>query len=436
MSGLPGGAGTPADDRKTRGPKMSIKPEAASAALLDGPPSALRAESSQPDAMTSLWVVAGLAMAPTIAQGFGRFAYALVLPAMRDDLGWSWADAGAMGTANAIGYLIGALVAAPLASRHGAKRVFVVSLLASAFAIAAAAAFSGYWSQGALRLVAGLTSGVAFVVGGALATTAGAGGDAARAPTAIGVYVAGVGFGIAVSAIAVPPILSLAGWRGGWLALGALSLAAALVALPAVRRAPAPTVRASGGSSKPFRLRPVMFELIAYGLLGAGYIAYATFVIAFLQQELDFSAREISAFWAVLGASIMAFTFVWGPVLGRLRGGFGLVATSLVMTAGVVLVLVDATRPAAYVSAVLFGASGLASVTAVTTLARRLYPPEAWTAAIGALTVAFGAGQIVGPILSGAVSDGPQGLAAGLTLSVWILLAAIAVAALQRETRA
>ncbi|WP_261404555.1 hypothetical protein [Chenggangzhangella methanolivorans] len=44
-------------------------------------------------------------------------------------------------------------------------------------------------------------------------------------------------------------------------------------------------------------------------------------------------------------------------------------------------------------SAVLFGASGLASVTAVTTLARRIYPPELWTPAIGLLTVAFGVGR-------------------------------------------
>lgn len=421
---------------RATGTMTAPEPEAAFASPPARPAGASRTAGDAPDAMTSLWVVAGLAMAPTIAQGFGRFAYALVLPSMRDDLGWSWADAGAMGTANAIGYLIGALVAAPAAARWGAKRVFVVSLFVSAIAIAAAAAFSGYWSQGALRLLAGLTSGVAFVVGGALATTAGAGGNAARAPTAIGVYVAGVGFGIALSAVAVPPILSQAGWRGGWLALGTLSLIAALVALPAVRRTPAPSVRADGATDRAFNVRPILFELVAYGLLGAGYIAYATFVIAYVQKELSFSSLEVSAFWAVLGLSIMAFTFVWGPILGRLRGGFGLVATSAVMTAGVVLVLVDATRPAAYVSAILFGASGLASVTAVTTLARRIYPPEAWTAAIGVLTVAFGAGQIVGPILSGAVSDGPHGLAAGLTLSVWILLAAIAVAALQREARA
>ena len=35
---------------------------------------------------TSLWIVAGLAMGPAIALGLARFAYALLLPAMRADL--------------------------------------------------------------------------------------------------------------------------------------------------------------------------------------------------------------------------------------------------------------------------------------------------------------------------------------------------------------
>lgn len=385
------------------------------------------------EAMTSLWVVAGLAMGPAMAQGFGRFAYALILPSMRDDLGWSWADAGAMGTANAIGYLGGELVASTVAARFGAKRAFVVALVVTAVTIASTAAFAGYWSQGALRIVTGLASGIAFVVGGALATAAGAGGGAARAPTAIGVYVAGVGFGVALSALAVPPVVAHAGWRGGWLTLGALALLSVFAALPATRLTPAPRARPPGASSPPFSLKPMRFELVAYGLVGAGYIAYATFVIAYLQKELGFSKIETSAFWAILGVSVIAFTFVWGPVLARLRGGLGMIATSLVMTSGVVLVLLDASRPAAFISAALFGAAGLATVTAVTTFARRVYPPESWTTAIGALTVAFGLGQIVGPVLSGAVSDGPTGLAAGLWLSIAILVAAIVVAALQRE---
>ena len=60
-----------------------------------------------------------LSLAPTIGLGIGRFAYALVLPDMRDDLGWSYSAAGFMNTINAVGYLVGALVASRLIQRFG-----------------------------------------------------------------------------------------------------------------------------------------------------------------------------------------------------------------------------------------------------------------------------------------------------------------------------
>ena len=60
-----------------------------------------------------------LSLAPTIGLGIGRFAYALVLPDMRDALGWSYSAAGFMNTINAVGYLAGALVASRLIRRFG-----------------------------------------------------------------------------------------------------------------------------------------------------------------------------------------------------------------------------------------------------------------------------------------------------------------------------
>ena len=51
-----------------------------------------------------------LSLAATVGLGIGRFAYALVLPDMREDLGWSYSAAGFMNTINAVGYLVGALV--------------------------------------------------------------------------------------------------------------------------------------------------------------------------------------------------------------------------------------------------------------------------------------------------------------------------------------
>ena len=60
-----------------------------------------------------------LSLAPTVGLGIGRFAYALVLPDMRDTLLWSYSAAGFMNTVNAAGYLAGALFASRMIKQFG-----------------------------------------------------------------------------------------------------------------------------------------------------------------------------------------------------------------------------------------------------------------------------------------------------------------------------
>jgi predicted MFS family arabinose efflux permease len=369
-------------------------------------------------------------MGPVIALGLARFAYALLLPAMRSDLGWSYAGAGALNTANAAGYLAGALLATSAARRLGMKRAFLTSIIATAAAVGAAGLTASFATLMVLRFIAGVSGGIAFVTGGAM--TAAIGTSPARSTLALGMYFSGGGLGIAVSALAVPLLLDAVGWRGGWLTLGALAAGAVLISIPALLRAPLPAAQTrSVGHSWP--LRVIGVQLLGYALFGAGYIAYATFIIAQLRTASHFSARDISIFWALLGLSAIAGVFAWSPVLARLKGGWGGAATIGVVTVGAALPLASAGKPVAYASAVLFGGSFLSTITAVTSLARRVAPASAWTKAIAALTVAFGIGQCIGPFLSGYLSDGPDGVRGGLQLSAGILICAVIISAFQRE---
>src|SRR5256714_9040191 len=76
------------------------------------------------------WLILILSLAPTIGLGIGRFAYSLVLPDMRDSLGWSYSAAGFMNTINAAGYLAGALMASRLIKRYGLSAAIRLGTLA------------------------------------------------------------------------------------------------------------------------------------------------------------------------------------------------------------------------------------------------------------------------------------------------------------------
>ena len=67
-------------------------------------------------------VIVALSLGPAVANSFARFAYALVLPAMRSELGLTYSQAGGLNTANALGYLLGAMLSARYASRDRANK--------------------------------------------------------------------------------------------------------------------------------------------------------------------------------------------------------------------------------------------------------------------------------------------------------------------------
>src|SRR3954465_7052114 len=81
-----------------------------------------------------LGLALALSLGAAVSLGVTRFAYALLLPPMREDLHWSYALAGAMNTANALGYLVGALITPRLMDRNGTSRLLIAgSALASLF---------------------------------------------------------------------------------------------------------------------------------------------------------------------------------------------------------------------------------------------------------------------------------------------------------------
>src|SRR4029450_12901216 len=112
-----------------------------------------------------------LSLAPTIGLGIGRFAYALVLPDMRDSLSWSYSAAGFMNTINAVGYLAGALTASPLIKRFGLAPSVVWGTAACVASLALCALTSNFIALSFARLVAGFAAAAGFVGGGALAAT-------------------------------------------------------------------------------------------------------------------------------------------------------------------------------------------------------------------------------------------------------------------------
>ncbi len=383
--------------------------------------------------LATFWIPLGLSIGPLVALGLARFAYALLLPAMRTSLDWSYAQAGAMNTANAAGYLFGAVAAAPLAVRLGKRRLFSAGIFGTAIALVGCGLVTSFPVLLLLRAGAGVFGALSFVLGASLATEAGSGSSSDRQAFFISIYFAGAGMGIALSSVIVPIALSAgaSGWRWSWVGFGVTSILLGLLAIPAVRyRGPdEPTRQAHQVGLQATSLTPL---LTAYTMFGAGYIAYMTFIVAFLRGE-NFDPTIISGFWVMLGTASVAAGFFWGRVFSSLRGGRPMALVLAMNVCGAVAPLITRTTTGVFLSAALFGASLMAAPSAVTAFIRKSRSPENWTATIGRFTVLFGLGQSAGPLLAGYLSDSPSGTRLGLLVSTIALMVAALVALLQGE---
>jgi predicted MFS family arabinose efflux permease len=364
---------------------------------------------------------AALALAAAVSLGLARFSYALLLPPMRADLGWSYLTAGAMNTVNAAGYLAGALLAPGWLRRFDARHVMLAGGVGAALLLAAHGAVRSDAALYALRGMTGLASAASFVAGGLLAARLATSPAATgRAGLVLGIYYGGTGLGIVASALLVPPLVArgAAGWAGAWWALGALALLAGVANAVGTRSMAAAPPPAAARAS--VRLRSFGFGLASYLMFGLGYIGYMTFIVTLL-RERGLGDGAIVAFYVLLGLGVVASSWLWAGLLQRQRGGVPLALLNGLLAVATVLPVFSTAPLWVFFSGALFGSVFLSVVAATTALVRHNAPPAAWPAGIAAFTVVFAGGQIVGPSLVGWIADGPAGLAGGLAASAGVL---------------
>jgi predicted MFS family arabinose efflux permease len=372
-----------------------------------------------------------LGLGTAVALGFSRFDYALILPSMKRDLAINFTEAGWLNTGNAVGYLLGAIIAKTLIGRFGTKTVFRLGMILTSLAVLTTGFFHSYAPLLLLRILAGVFGAISFICGGVLA----AGlfpGNAGRTAVSIAIYMAGGGLGILLSGLTLPIALSRCGdncWPWAWIGLGVASLFCTVFSWSSARdtetRGRAHTGILLGKNS----LVPL---LSGYFLFGAGYIVYMTYIVAWVRNS-GRSVEEISFFWALLGVAVIVSPPIWRRVMIGWSGGKPMGAAIGITAFGSLIPLLSTSFFSMIVFALLFGLAFLNVPATMTAFLQRSLPQSHWGSAIAFFTIIFSLGQIFGPVAGGEIADRVGILSAGLTLSSVILFVGALLAFFQRE---
>ena len=389
------------------------------------------------------WVVILTGLLVTIgAHGFGRMAYTIILPAMKDGLHFNYTELGLLGTGNFVGYLLMAIVGGFLAARIGTRIVIALALALMGTTLVLTGLAETFSFAFSMRLLTGLGNGAAYVPAMALGSAWYAVG---RRGFATGIISAGIGGGTMISGLIVPVILKAygaEGWRFAWYYLGGAVLIIAGIAAMLIRSRPeemglqqigaAPSsvpAPPSGGSvgalewGKVYTMGRVWYLGIVYFMYGLSYIMYMTFFAAYLVKEAGLPQAEVGRMWAMVGGLSIFCGVIWGGLSDKLGRSKGASLAYLVLGISYAILALGHARAAYYVSCVVFGITAWSIPVIMAVAAGDYVGPRLAPAGLGFITLFFGIGQALGPGLAGYLADfthsftGPLLLACGVSFA-------------------
>ena len=329
--------------------------------------------------------------------GLARFAYGVVLPSLRNELGLGFTAGGVLNALHLAGYLAGTLMGPMLGRRMGlAQQMLAGNLLTAAGALLCAMVPTTFWGAslllGAGRLATGLGAGATIIA--IMVSVFSQVSESSRATASVLMWT-GMAAALLACGIGAPWLLEPGAWRLSFAAAAMLAIVLALgfptLIVPSFASAGEPEFKLASVAT------PRWAWLVAtYACFGVGYVAYSTFAGARLSAAAA-PIWVIASTWTTLGVATLAGSAATILLLRRpLLRAYALPVAMALAAAG--CTVSAATNAGAAMSGAILVGLGLAATPALVTAAARARSSAAdYARAFSIATAAMGLGQFAGP---------------------------------------
>jgi OFA family oxalate/formate antiporter-like MFS transporter len=343
-----------------------------------------------------------------------RYGYGILLPEMLSPLDITKTEAGVIYASFFIAYTVTSPVLGFLGDRYDARLVissFIAVLGAGTFLMAYASSLAQASLFFALAGI-GAAAGWAPVMAVAQQWT-----SAKNRGKTLAFIDVGSSVSIIVVSTVVPAIAVTNGWRVGWMSLGIMGLAIAVIDLLMVRNPSAdksvlhstglaPTTVESIGGTYARLLRDAKFWFIGLSYLLAGFaiIIPFTFLSTFAVKEMAFSYGGATRLMTVIGIGAIFGKLALGPLSDRV-GRIKVLLLCVALVAAGTLGMASGQRIVVILSTVVFS-PGYGTLWALyAALASDYFSRDNAGGIVGLWTVFLGVGSLIAPIIAGRVAD-------------------------------
>ena len=347
-----------------------------------------------------------IAAGAAVAQSFGRFAYGLLLPAIRDDLAISNTLAGLIGAANVGAYLLGTLFVAWATSHYRLLSVLRLGLMLSTTGLLLAAVAPSPLLLAAALFLSGIGGACVWIPSPMIASDA---LPASQRGLAIGLMGSGIGIGVIFVSILGGSLRSSQGdhaWSSVYLTMAAIGLAILLGVLFMVRHQQArPTGGGGfGGFGALKRMQGWLPLIFSYATFGFIYLLVLGFLTSRLEDDSAWSSLDAATAFTLMGFAMIFGGPAFVALATRISTRLALAIAFALWPIFVFIVLMGAYIPTLMACIGLgFLFSGLPSL--ITLYVVENATPKDYGPSFAAATLAFGLAQTISPAVGGSLAD-------------------------------
>ena len=346
----------------------------------------------------AILILTGIA-ALTIAVGIGRFSYTPILPYMISELNLTTTEAGLIASSNYLGYLLGSLIPIFPQFPKNIRSIFIYSIFISIISLFAMGLTNTFEIFILIRFIHGVFSAFVLILGTSLIVSHVQKKGKIFLGTA---HFSGVGLGMALSAIVVSYLGFLNfKWDELWFSIGILAiiLSFQIIKFTPIQKAEVKyNLKSKHKTSLGFSL-----ITISYGLYGFGYVAFGTFISTMSRLTPGLEKTEPYV-WFVVGVTGIPSVFFWNWFGSKIGNDIGLFLANLILGLGVLFSVLINNEFGIFISCILFGLS-FVPITSMCLLEGQKRFSGSFIVSTAILTFSFSIGQMIGPYLSGLLTD-------------------------------
>jgi len=362
-----------------------------------------------------------------VAQSFGRFAFGVVLPAIRNDLGLSNTVAGSLATVNVSAYLIGTLAVAAVTSRYRLLSVMRTGFVFAALGLVLAALSPGVWILGVAMFSSGFGGALIWIPAPVVAAAA---MPPEKRSLVIGLMGTGMGSGVVFASQLSGYVRSSMGddsWRVVYVVLAIIAvviLTATYLFIGHEQTQPKGNNSGFGGFTALRRMRGWLPMTAAYTAFGLMYLLILAFLTSKLEDDNGWTESRASLAFTLVGVAMAFGGPLFIAIAARIGSRLGL-AFAFGGWSTVVLLILPGWFVVGLPGSVAIGLLFAGIPTMITLYVVENTTVDDYGPSFAAATLAFGVAQMVSPQAGGVIAD-----LTGSFTTVFVLSAALAVVGL------